>query len=296
MRIIAVCTCVLILALASCASTQSGGAAGAAGGGGAAGSPAAGQTPQQRNSFKAKEQVYFAAGSAGKYTAGTLNEYTVFEWDSAFANIVKETRYSASDAVLEIIEYAYQGNAPASKVIKIIVPDEKGKAQEQVRTKVEYQYDQGRLQTETLKNKDENVVTLYEYAYDGQGNLISRTMKNGKGAVMAETAYTWAGGRRVSAEIKNAGGTKISSTEYQYNRQGSLIKEESRNAGGKVPSVLTITWQNGLEMKSELAGADNAPQQRETYEYNAVGDLTKKTIENLHENSAQIIQYDYTGR
>jgi YD repeat-containing protein len=295
MKIIAVCTCVLILALASCATTQSGGAPGEAGGA-AAGSPAAGQAPRQRNSFKARELVYFTAGSPGGYAAGALNEYTVFEWNSGFTNIVQETRYSASDAALEKTEYTYQGNSPAAKIIKVFVPDEKGKAQEQVRTQVEYQYDQGRLRTETLKNKDGNVVTLYEYVYDGQGNLTSRIMKNGKGAVMAETVYTWTGGRRVSAEIKNAGGTIISSTQYQYDRQGSLVKEESRNAGGKVTSVLTITWQNGLEVKSELTGADNTPQQRETNEYNAGGDLIKKIIENLQGSSAQIIQYEYTGR
>jgi YD repeat-containing protein len=298
MKIIAVFISVLILALGSCASTPStsGGGGGVTETGNAAGSAVAGQTPQQRNSFRTKELVYFAAGSAGTYTAGALDEYTVFEWDSSFSHVLRETCYSASDSVLEKIEYAYQGNNPATKTTKIIVADEKGKEQEQVRTQVEYQYAQGRLQSEILKNTAGNVVSSYAYTYDGQGNRTGRIMKNGKDAVRAETVYTWTNGRIASAETKSAGGSKISSIVYQYDGQGNLIKQETRNAGGQITSVLTATWQNGLETKIELTGADNAPQQRETNAYNAGGDMVKKTIENIQGKSAQIIQYEYTGR
>jgi YD repeat-containing protein len=286
MKVIAVLISVLILALASCATTQSGEGGGSAGSRG--GTAAAAQAQKRQDSFKTREEVYFATGN----TAGVLDEYTVFEWDPAFTNLLKETRYSASDAVLEKIEYGYQGNTPATKTTKIVAADEKGKEQEQVRTQVAYQYAQGRLQTETLKNKDGNVVTSYEYAYDGEGNRASRTMKNGKGAVMAETLYSYANGRLASAETKSAAGNRISVIEYQYDGQGNPVKEESRNASGKITSVLTMTWQTGLEMKNELTGADNTPQQRETNEYSD-GLLTKKTIENIQGKSTRIIQYEY---
>jgi YD repeat-containing protein len=305
MRIIAVFMSALMLTLAACASTQSGGSASGgvstsgsggrtttAGGGTAAGGAAAASAQAQRNSFKTRESVFFATGSGGGYTAGTLDEYTVFEWDSGFANVVKETRYSASDSVLEKIEYTYQGNNPATKITKIIIADERGREQEELRSQVAYQYAQGRLQNETLKNKDGNVITSYEYAYDGQGNRASRIMKNGRGIVMTETTYTYANGRLASAETKSASGSRISFIEHQYDAQGNLIKQETRNASGKTTSVFTAAWQNGLEMKNELTGADNAPQLRETNEYSS-GDLIKKTIENLQGKSVQIIQYEY---
>lgn len=296
MRITAVFTGVLILALASCASTRSAGTTGsgaaAGGSGSAAGIEAAQKGPV---SFLTKELVYFATGSAGAYSAGTLDEYTVFDWDPAFTRVLKETRYSASDSALEIIEYAYEGDRLSGKTTKIIVANEKGVEQEQVRTQVEYQYAQNRLQKEMLRNSGGVVVSAYEYAYDAQGNRVGRVMKNGKDAVMAETVYSYTGGRLVSAETKSAGGTRISSIEYQYDRQGNLIRQETQNASGKTTSALTISWQNGLEMKNELIGADNTPQQRETNQYGPGGNLIAKTIENLQGKSVQIMQYEYSG-
>lgn len=304
-RIIAVCIGVSILALASCATSPSGGSgsgdgaaaveAGTAAGGGTGTAPAE-QAQKRRESFRTKELVYFAAGAPGSYTAGALDEYAVFEWDPSFTGVARETRYSASDSVLEKIEYAYEGTNPAVKTTKIIVADEKGKEQEQVRTRVEYQYAQGRLQKETLKNAAGTVVSSYDYAYDAQGNRAGRTMKNGRDVALAETVYTWANGRLASAEIKSAGGNRISSITYQYDSQGNLIKQETRNAGGQTSSVFTAVWRNGLEMSSELMGADNTPQQRETNEYNAGGDLVTKIIENLQGKSVQIIRYEYAGR
>jgi hypothetical protein len=299
MRIIAVCISVLIL-LASCASTQPG--AGDSGAGSTVvtetvSRPAASETPAappqapKRNSFLTKESVYFADGDA----AGTLDEYTVYEWNPAFTTLLKETRYSASDALLEKIEYTYQGTNPVMKTTKVIVADERGREQEQVRTQVVYQYAQDRLQKETIKNNSGGTISSYEYAYDGQGHRASRVMKNGKDAVMTETAYTYANGRLVSAETKSAGGSTISSIAYQYDGQGNLVKQETRNASGKTTSVMTAIWQNGYEMKNELIGADNAPQQRETNEYSPLGDMVKKTIENVQGKSVQIIQYEYAS-
>ncbi|MDR2479712.1 MAG: hypothetical protein LBD48_10435 [Treponema sp.] len=296
MRIIALFISVLILVAVSCATTQSGGGATAQTGGRsgqtAGQGQSAGQAPRQRDSFKIKELVFFADGAAN----GMLDEYIVFEWDPSFTNVVKETRYSASDSVLEKIEYGYQGNNPATKITKKIVADDKGKEQEQVQTQVEYQYERDRLQKETLKSAAGVIGSYYEYTYDAQGNRASRIWKNGKDAVMAETVYSYANGRLASAETKSAGGNRISSVAYQYDEQGKLVKQETRGADGKISSVLTAVWQNGLEAKHELIGADNTPQQRETNEYNPAGDLVKKTIENVQGKSTRIIQYEYTGK
>jgi hypothetical protein len=287
-----------IISFVSCA-TQGGSAGGtdAAPGALEAGGAQQVKPVESRREFvKIKEQVFFAEGSAGKYTAGTLDEYTVSEWDPSLSNLVKETRYSASDAVLETTEYTYQGNNPVTKITKIPVLDtvnNRTQAQDQIRTQVEYTYSQGLLQKETLKNKDGAVVSVYEYTYDSQGNRTGRVWKNGKDTKLAEIVSVWTDGKLMSSETKNAGGSRINSTEYQYDSQGNQIKQESRGADGKTTSTLVSAWQNGLDVQDELSGADNAAQQREINTYGPDGELTQKIIENLPGKSAQIIKYEY---
>jgi hypothetical protein len=310
MKVIAIFVCALILGFGSCATTQSGGGASPGGetGGGAAG-PAGENLPAvavpvkpaetRREAFKTKEQVFFANGSAGSYTPGALDEYTAYEWDSAFSNLLRETRCSASGAVLEKIEYAYDGKNLKKKtsLVTDVIQDPRNPSrvqeQEQVRTQVEYEYDQGLLRKETMKNKDGGVISVYEYSYDSQGNRTGRVWKNARGLTVAETAYTYSGGKLMSSETKNAGGSRINSAEYQYNAQGNLVKQESRDANGKTTSVLASVWQNGLEVQDEFLGADNAVQQRETNTYGADGELIQKIIENAQGKSAQIIKYEY---
>jgi YD repeat-containing protein len=165
--------------------------------------------------------------------------------------------------------------------------------QDQVRTLIEYEYDQGLLQKETMKNKDGSVISVYEYSYDGQGNRTGRVWKNSRGVKVAETVYAYTDGKLVSSETKNAGGNKINSIEYQYDAQGSRVKQESRDGSGKITSVFTAVWQNGFETRNEFLGADNAVQQRETNTFGADGELIQKLIENIQGKSAQVIKYEY---
>jgi YD repeat-containing protein len=291
---------VLIVCFVSCVTTQ-GGDKGADGGAASGEIQQAAVKPveNRRNFVRTREQVFFAAGSAGSYSAGALDEYTVSEWDPSLSNLLKETRYSASSAVLEKIEYVYQENNLISKTTSIptAVQDPRNPSrtleQDQVRTRVEYAYEQGRLQKETMKNKDGEIVSVYEYTYDGQGNRIGRVWKNAKGVKLAETTYAFTDGKPASVETRSPSGSKINVTAYQYDAEGNLVKQETSDAGGKITSALVSVWQNGLDVKDELSGSDNAVQLRESNIYGPDGELIQKIVENIQGKSAQVIRYEY---
>ncbi|GHV94548.1 hypothetical protein AGMMS50293_08680 [Spirochaetia bacterium] len=282
MKIISVFVSALTLLLASCVSSQASLEAqtrsSSRGGSQAAASQAhAGQIP-----VEIKHSVLFADGS--------LDEYTTFEYDPSYSSIMNQARYSASDTMLEQVEFAYQEDKGilTTKITRDV--------ENRLKNRVVYQYNnQGQLWRETLTNKSGKAVSSYEYAYDSKGNRITRIMNSGLDLKMAETSYMYNDrGYVVTSETKDPAGRKISSTRNNYDGQGNLLSQQVLNAAGEVVSVVNAVWQNGLEIKNEQIGVDGAVQLRITNEYGPEGELLRKTIENFQGESTQITQYEYT--
>jgi len=231
--------------------------------------------------LEVKHSVFFADGS--------LDEYTTSQWDPSFSHVDNEVRYSASGAMLEQVEYAYNDDK-GQKTTKIIRDVES-----RLKNRTVYQYNpQGKLWRESLVDNKGKVVSTNEYAYDAKGNQISRVMKNRTGNKLAETTYTYdASGKMLTSETKDAADNKISATKYTYDGQGNLVNEQVTNAEGKVTSVTTLVWRGGLETRKETATPDGSVQMRVTNEYGNKEELTKKTIENFQGDSKQFIQYEY---
>jgi hypothetical protein len=162
MKKISIIITVLALVLGSCATNK-----GSAGGGtnvqdgGSTASPVTGASSGQI-AVETKLTVLFVDGS--------LDEYTTSDYDSNFTNLLGQTRYSASGALLERVEFTYdQGN----RLIEKTTLD----TEDKVKTRIVYQYnDQGRLVRETIVNKSGKAVSAYEYGYDAKGNRISRVI------------------------------------------------------------------------------------------------------------------------
>jgi hypothetical protein len=248
------------------------------GGNKSAAAPQPGQIP-----VEVKEMVLFADGS--------LDEYTTFDYDPSYENITNEARFSASDAMLEQIEFAYAEDKGylTTKITRDV--------ENRLKNRVVYQYNsRGQLQLEALTNKNGKAVSSYEYTYDEKGNRTSRVMNSGLNQRMAETRYTYNDrGAVVSSETRDASGAKvISSTKNTYDTDGNMIKQEVFNGAGQVTSVVDAVWQNGLELKTEQSGPDGVVQLRITNDYGPNGELTKKVIENFQGESKQITQYEYT--
>jgi hypothetical protein len=261
--------CAGALVFSSCATGQRGTGVGKA---------LAGQTL-----VETKEAVLFADGS--------LDEYTTMEYDPSYTNIVAQSKYSASGALLEKVEFAYQDeNGWLSTKLTRDVED-------RLKARIVYQYnEQGQLWKEFLANKAGKTVSSYEYGYDSQGNRISRIIYNGAGAKLAETLYTFnADGRVIASETKDGSGKKINATENEFDSRGNLTVQKIYNGSGELVTTINAAWQNGLEVKNEQKGQDGTVQIRITNEYGPHGRLVRKTVEDFQGDSTRIMEYEYTS-
>jgi hypothetical protein len=237
-----------------------------------------------REALQIKQSVFFSDG--------TLDEYTTSQWDSSFSHVDNEARYSASGAMLEQVEFAY--NDDKGFITTKITRD----VESRLKNRVVYQYNpQGYLFRESLVDNKGKVVSTYEYAYDNRGNRISRIIKNRAGDKLAETVYTFDNqGRMTTSQTRDFMESAISSTRYSYDVQGNLVKQEVLNNDGRATAVINAVWQDGNEVRNEMVSADGKVQMRVTNEYGNNGELVKKTIENFQGESKQIMQYEYTFR
>jgi hypothetical protein len=243
---------------------------------------AAGGVSSGRDTVETKESILFADG--------TLDEYIVMEYDPSFTSLVSQSRYSASGALLETVEFTYQSGRLTAKLTR--------DAENRSKAGVAYQYnDQGRLWRETLTNEAGTAVSSYEYGYDAGGNCISRIVTNGAGVKLAETRYTFnAAGLMTASETLDGSGRKINSAENRYDSQGNLAGQNIYNAGGKLISTINAVWTGGREVKNEQLGADGTVQVRVSNEYGPDGNLVRKTVENLQGKSTQVFEYEYAPR
>jgi YD repeat-containing protein len=272
----------LAMIFASCTSTGQGGAAG--------------QTDGQvnvpaRSSRDAAGQIPVEKKVLVKFADGALDEYTISEYDAADVHLRMQNRYSASGTLLEQTEYTYQEatGAVSAKLIK----DNENK----LKSRIVYQYnDRNYLIKETFVNKSDKPVSSTEYAYDANGNRLSRIISNGAGVKLSETVYTFKDGLEVSSETKDGAGRKVSSAENQYDAEGHLISQKVYNASGVLTRLVNSVWEDGLEIQNEQTTPDGEVQLRVRNEYGAAGELLRRTIENIQGQSTQILEYEYTFR
>jgi hypothetical protein len=224
-----------------------------------------------------------------KLADGRLDEYILFLYDQNDVLLLSQSRYSASGALLETVEFIYENNRPAQKTVK----DEQGRPQ----SMVSYQYTvQGLLTKETLSDRNGRVLSSYEYQYDENGNRIVRIISNTQGGKLAETSFVYRNGLLISSETRDGTGRKTGSSENTYDDRGNRLTETVFNATGDVVRVVNETWQNGLAVKLERINTGGQVQLRETYEYGAYDELLRKTVEDIQNQTKKVIEYEYTFR
>ncbi|MDR0290983.1 MAG: hypothetical protein LBI06_08625 [Treponema sp.] len=239
---------------------------------------------RDREALEIKHSIFFSDG--------TLDEYTTSEWDNSYSHIDNQVRYSASGAMLEQVEFAY--NDDKGYITTKITRD----VESRLKNRVVYQYNpQGYLWRESLVDNRGKVVSTFEYTYDERGNRTSRIIKNRAGDRLAETTYTFDGqGKMVTSQTRDFSESAISSTQYSYDAQGNLVRQVVLNNDGRATSIVNAEWRDGLEMKNELVSPDGTVRMRITNEYGDLGELTRKTIENFQGDSRQTVQYEYAFR
>ena len=246
---------------------------------------------QQIVPLEKKQSVFFGDDN-------TLDEYTLSNWSKDLPRIDNTKRYSASETMLEQVEFKYymqtntRGDYKDELSTKIYRDVE-----ERMQNRITYKYtSEGYLKSETLQNGKGILLSNLEYTYDRNGNRISRVISGRGGAKQAETVYTFdTQGKMLTSQTNDVGGNPVSTTRYSYDRDGKLVGQQVLDNEGKVTSVTTAVWREGREI-SETKGPDGIVQMRITNEYGVNGELVKKTIENFQGESKQITVYEYELR
>jgi hypothetical protein len=253
-------------------------------------SPAPGDS-SQTSEFVPK-QIPVEKRAVVKFADGTIDEFTVSEYDPSDITLLGQNRFSASGNLMDQIEYTYdeEKNMLTNKMTK----DDENR----IKSRIVYTHDEktGRLMRETVVNKAGKAVAANEYAYNPEGLVISRSILSGNNAKFAETFYTYKGNRVVSSETKAGNGRPISSSTNEYDQDGKLINQVLYNAVGRITRKISTVWRDGHDVEITQTTEDGKPLVKITNEYGSSGELIRKRIENYQGESVQVIEFEYEFR
>lgn len=224
-----------------------------------------------------------------KFADGSLDEYTLSDYDGANVLLLTQTRYSASGALLERTDFSYTDGKVTTKTVK----DGDGK----VTSQRLYTYNpQGLLIKEFAQDGAGKPISTFEYAYDAKGDRTSWIVKDSKGVEVAQTVYTYKDGRLQGAELRDGTGKKTGSGLYEYTADGKIRAQKYYNALDSLIRIESTYWDGDRVQREERTTAGGQVQQRIDYTYGSSGELTQKVIEDFVGKSKKIIQYEYVFR
>jgi hypothetical protein len=227
-----------------------------------------------------------------KFPDGTVDEFTISEYDPSDITLLGQNRFSASGGLMDQIEYTYdeERNLLTNKMTK----DDENR----IKSRIVYVNDEAadRVMRETVVNKAGKAVSTNEYTYNPAGSVASRAILNGNNVKLAETFYTYNGNLLVSSKTQTGDGRPISSSTNEYDREGNLVNQVLRNAAGNITRRIATLWQDGKEIEVTQTAADGKLQLKISNEYGAAGELLKRTVENYQGESTQVIEFEYEFR
>ncbi|HOJ98034.1 MAG TPA: hypothetical protein PLW34_00550 [Termitinemataceae bacterium] len=224
-----------------------------------------------------------------RFANGSVDEYSVSEYDEKLQFLRNQKKFSASGSLLEQAEYAYNGNRLVSKTIK----DGEGK----ILSVRNYGYDaKGQVVQEILLDGNGKQLSAFEYGYDGAGNKIRWKILDGNNSLVAETLYIYDGSVLRNAELRDGTGKKTGASFYEYTPEGALKSITYYNAGGAVTRIERFTYMNNQLVKEERTTAGGQILQIVSYEYGSHGEVLKKTVDDRQARSQQIFEYEYVYR
>jgi hypothetical protein len=227
-----------------------------------------------------------------KFADGTIDEFTISEYDPSDITLLGQNRFSASGGLMDQIEYTYneEKNVLTNKMTK----DDENR----LKSRIVYVHDDDtdRLMRETVVNKAGKAVSTNEYTYNPAGFVASRAILNGSNAKLAETFYTYNGNLVVSSRTQTGDGRPISSSNNEYDRDGNLVNQVLYNAAGSITRRISTVWQDGHEVETTQTSADGKPQLKITNEYGNAGELLRRKVENYQGESTQVIEFEYEFR
>ena len=233
-----------------------------------------------RNAFEVRQSFFFEDGR-------TLDEVMTTSWDPSYTFITEQALRSASNALLERVEFSY------SEGRNLLLTKTTRDVESRLRNSVAFTYNpQGLVIRESLRDNRNREMSSYVFGYDNRGNLVSRILNNRTGSPMVETTFVYDNNRRVRSETRDMGGNLISATAFRYDTQGNLVGEDVSNSDRVITSRVAAEWRNGFEVERSTVGSDGVVRLLERNEYDD-GLLRTKTIENRQGQSTQVIRFEY---
>jgi hypothetical protein len=149
-----------------------------------------------------------------------------------------------------------------------------------------YKYDsKGNKIGEELYHKT-TLVSRNENAYNEQGRLISQTMYNPDGSVSARIANTFTADGKPGERIRHDGDLLTYRVRYAYDDKGRLTELETvgsyvemdSSADGYVTGKVRYVYKGKDRLKETLTyNPDGSLRERHVFEYDSVGNWTKRT-------------------
>lgn len=165
--------------------------------------------------------------TGGTYSAG----YTYDEEGRCVEKTVSRNGELAST-----VAYTYEGGALVKEITTL--PD--GSVSNQ---KTCAYNESGDLEQETTQwSGADEVVKKYTYTYNDSGNAISRITLDGADVQTDKHVYTYDADGRVLTDTAFDGETRTSHTEYTYDENGSLTKEQQYLTGEDAARTVEYTY------------------------------------------------------
>jgi antitoxin component YwqK of YwqJK toxin-antitoxin module len=215
------------------------------------------------------------------YIDGTVDRRIEYEYDDT-GKILKSVESDGRGNIVEIREYDYDGenligrrNLDNRGLISrtefilnsqgLVVKEINRNSEEQIRSMVSYEYDNGKIVRSVAMNASEVPQLQSDYSYEGKiltsveyslpgGNIearFERTIQNGR--VMEEHTYLPDGsvetgkrfeydGNLLIGKIYFSGNSKSKSVDFQLDDEGNIVRETWRNRNDRDFEVVDRTW------------------------------------------------------
>jgi antitoxin component YwqK of YwqJK toxin-antitoxin module len=194
------------------------------------------------------ETEYDAKGeiiSQSNYSAeGLLVEKIVFEYDDQY-RVVRQYYYTEPDEPSEIIQYERNEKGILVKDVKKYLDgsfdtttyhyDDEGRLKEKITVDDEgatdvveqFTWKGKQLEKRQVVDAEQNILSLEEFRYDDQGNIVEHQQMNDETGENQRTVSAFdAAKRKISDEIYDEEGDLLEKTVYRYDETGKIVSSD----------------------------------------------------------------------
>lgn len=141
-----------------------------------------------------------------------------------------------------------------------------------------YEYNKGKLQSETVYNAEGELFYTELYAYDKSGRVATVTRRNPRGETLQTTEYTYdAAGNCTRERVQGKENRFIYMKDMEYDAKGNLLSEEFQTQEGIMKSKTDYTYNDKGDIDHVRQGVPGGSVStiKVVYEYDTHGNWTR---------------------